>query len=337
MPGPAGSDGREGVGPKKPPPLKVAGTGTWGACYLKSRECHKLGIMNNMCGECKPLCKNCDATAGFILKNPDGLRYMDKAFDDNNHRAGDIQPQNVCILARYGNKGTITKAPEDTSYMKPVTDPAVKDQEHWFGNCAPGSASDKTCCSNAFLLQSKFDWGQFSSGNTCGGDLDTDKPAQELFCVYDSAAFARQRRPPGPPKWPPHTLKMSDDLESDKDQDRRQLLSKNGVCHAVVQEDGNLVVYRESGQSLWSSGTAGKGKGPYKLVMQTDGNLVLYDSKSAALWQSGTAGTNANKAVMQDDCNLVVYFDSAAKWDSKSFQVRFRAPRPRVASPAVSP
>lgn len=57
---------------------------------------------------------------------------------------------------------------------------------------------------------------------------------------------------------------------------------------AVLQDDGNLVVYRTDGWPAWSSGTAGqRGR---RLVVQADGNAVLYGPASRPLWWSGTHG-----------------------------------------------
>ena len=43
------------------------------------------------------------------------------------------------------------------------------------------------------------------------------------------------------------------------------------------------------------------------LKMQLDGNLVLYNSTGVSTWSSDTAGKPGAFAVMQDDCNFVVY------------------------------
>ncbi|QHF19978.1 hypothetical protein GTU71_03260 [Rathayibacter sp. VKM Ac-2762] len=91
------------------------------------------------------------------------------------------------------------------------------------------------------------------------------------------------------------------------------LRSANGVYRAVMQADGNFVVYGKNGP-IWASKTTRAGGffaidtsgqiavgtettsgwsvvppaasvGPYKLVMQDDGNLVEYDSRRA-IWAS---------------------------------------------------
>jgi hypothetical protein len=96
--------------------------------------------------------------------------------------------------------------------------------------------------------------------------------------------------------------------------DCSQYMQENCSFVLVLQDDGNMVVYREGGEAIWATGTnsqkkspnpdwvASKGKfgrnylksgegllsdewigstdGSLKLIMQTDGNLVLYTSET---------------------------------------------------------
>ncbi|WP_416395515.1 cytochrome c peroxidase [Allohahella sp. A8] len=84
------------------------------------------------------------------------------------------------------------------------------------------------------------------------------------------------------------------------------LQSTNLAYRFNLQGDGNLVLRAQStGQSLWSSGT--HGKGGVRLTLQGDGNLVLRTSTGSAVWSSQTNGSGAAKLAMQDDGNLVLY------------------------------
>ncbi|MEP7126701.1 MAG: hypothetical protein ABJE95_37570, partial [Byssovorax sp.] len=59
--------------------------------------------------------------------------------------------------------------------------------------------------------------------------------------------------------------------------------------------------------------------GRFTLIQQGDGNLVMYQNGVEALWSSGTSGTAAQTTVMQDDGNLVTYTaDSKAVWSSQT-------------------
>jgi lambda family phage minor tail protein L len=65
-----------------------------------------------------------------------------------------------------------------------------------------------------------------------------------------------------------------------------ELVSTNGWFAAVVQGDGNFVVYKKpekiAANSVWASNTnIGRNANGYTLVMQKDGNLVLYNDDVA--------------------------------------------------------
>jgi len=77
-----------------------------------------------------------------------------------------------------------------------------------------------------------------------------------------------------------------------------------------MQADGNFVVTeKESGRTLWSTNTADKGSGPYRLAMQKDTNLVLFDSQNEIVWKSRTngRGKEPSRLVLKDDGDLIIY------------------------------
>lgn len=91
--------------------------------------------------------------------------------------------------------------------------------------------------------------------------------------------------------------------------------SSNGRYTLVVQDDGNLVVYGQSG-ALWHAATNTL---PFaNLVMQGDGNLVLYGPVGQVYWQSATSGNSNAGLVMQNDGNLVMYAGSTVLWQSNT-------------------
>lgn len=94
------------------------------------------------------------------------------------------------------------------------------------------------------------------------------------------------------------------------------LHSVNGQYKAIMQFDGNFVVYMGS-TAIWASGKMGSGN---YAAMQSDGNLVVYSSSGAPVWASNTGGTgSANHLAMQEDGNLVIYTSAgSAVWASKS-------------------
>ena len=89
-------------------------------------------------------------------------------------------------------------------------------------------------------------------------------------------------------------------------------------CSAVMQGDGNFVVYRGN-SALWNSRTFNNPGANFSL--QTDGNLVVRNGQIAK-WDSQTYNKGAWQLHMQADCNLVLYsFNfSTAVWNSRSQQ-----------------
>ncbi|GAA1270723.1 hypothetical protein GCM10009665_68790 [Kitasatospora nipponensis] len=120
----------------------------------------------------------------------------------------------------------------------------------------------------------------------------------------------------------------------------------NNGAYAIMQTDGNLVVYKagggsSSGGALWASSTYFN-NGAY-LRVQDDGNIVVYKKNGGpavgnALWSTGTVRVNPTIAsgqpvwtgqwtdekstvlIMQQDGNLVLYrkSDGAALWNSRT-------------------
>jgi surface antigen len=105
-------------------------------------------------------------------------------------------------------------------------------------------------------------------------------------------------------------LASSDTLSAGQSLSAGQALwSSDGSYEAIMQTDGNFVVYAAGGKPVWWTGTATPGS---RIVMQADGNLVVYAPGGQALWWSGTSGGNWNaSAVMQTDGNFVVYAATA--------------------------
>ena len=97
------------------------------------------------------------------------------------------------------------------------------------------------------------------------------------------------------------------------------LIPDNKKTKLIMQDDGNLVLYRIDGDvALWASSTAGH---PVtRAVMQGDGNFVCYDAASKAYWATGSM-TPGSYIVLQDDGNLVVYGPAGQSlWASNTVQ-----------------
>ncbi|WP_201276798.1 hypothetical protein [Microbulbifer sp. ALW1] len=101
-----------------------------------------------------------------------------------------------------------------------------------------------------------------------------------------------------------------------------RITSTNGNYYLIMQNDGNLVLYKKVGsgkEALWSSKTTGKPSA--RAVMQWDGNFVIYSTSSGALWSSNTHVNDPAKLRMQNDGNLVIYkTDGTPIWSTKTTQ-----------------
>jgi hypothetical protein len=139
----------------------------------------------------------------------------------------------------------------------------------------------------------------WSSGTTGSGNylsLQTDGN----LVIYNSS---------GSPLWssntsstPNHLSKVNEVLPSSSIMYPGQSLQTATRGYSLVmQPDGNLVEYDNSGQALWSSGTTGSGN---FAAMQGDGNFVIYNSSGKALWSSGTNGGAGNYLMLQPDGTL---------------------------------
>ena len=106
---------------------------------------------------------------------------------------------------------------------------------------------------------------------------------------------------------PPNDINLGSSLPVGKSIGVGQALySPDGVFRAVMQPDGNFVVYLNWDElPLWATGTNGSGSNVVNF--QTDGNLVVRPSGGAAAWAAGTNTYGATTLNMQDDGNLVLY------------------------------
>lgn len=93
------------------------------------------------------------------------------------------------------------------------------------------------------------------------------------------------------------------------------LTSSNRWYKAVMQEDGNFVVYNKALKAVWSTLTYGKGLSTFKY--QADGNLVVYDAFNRPTWNSNTQ----NQAAISALTFIKLIPDSYPKGDQDSLQL----------------
>ncbi|MFI9509661.1 right-handed parallel beta-helix repeat-containing protein [Nocardia sp. NPDC052566] len=95
----------------------------------------------------------------------------------------------------------------------------------------------------------------------------------------------------------------------------QSLSSCDGRFTLALQNDGNLVL-SQSGNPIW--GTATNGRGSVVAIMQRDGNFVIYNAAGESVWSTGT-NPNGSILAVQNDGNVVVYTaDGKPLWSSKT-------------------
>jgi VCBS repeat-containing protein len=82
----------------------------------------------------------------------------------------------------------------------------------------------------------------------------------------------------------------------------QSLSSPTGAYQLTMQVDGDLVLEHNS-TVVWSSGTSSPGA---SALLQGDGNLVVYSSTSQALWATNTDGNPSSYLVLSDDGKLAL-------------------------------
>jgi GH25 family lysozyme M1 (1,4-beta-N-acetylmuramidase) len=107
----------------------------------------------------------------------------------------------------------------------------------------------------------------------------------------------------------------SDTLSAGSELDTNMYLhDASGSMQAIVQTDGNFVVY-QGGKAKWSAKTSAYHWSHASL--QEDGNLVVYDYGGIARWNSRTYNIGSGTVLkMQADGNLVEYKGTKAVWNS---------------------
>lgn len=76
-----------------------------------------------------------------------------------------------------------------------------------------------------------------------------------------------------------------------------------GGFSLVMQGDNNLVMYssrKASGGAVWSSRSICRST-PARAVMQNDGNFVIYAGDNSAIWASGTVGGRKSRHIGRGD------------------------------------
>lgn len=126
---------------------------------------------------------------------------------------------------------------------------------------------------------------------------------------------------------------MGDTLQVGEELGLGQAL-QGGAYTLTLQNDGNLVLSEPDGTVVWATMT--HERGVERAVLQEDGNFVLY-SGSGPVWATDTNGQAADRLVLQSDRNLVLYGrDGASLWASGTNTDNPIVVEESVAAPAAS-
>ncbi len=102
------------------------------------------------------------------------------------------------------------------------------------------------------------------------------------------------------------------------------LTSPNAYFNAIMQDDGNFVIYYNKATvgytPIWATNTKTFSTLPHRFTLQTDAKLVVYSANNGVRWTANTVVKNPTYLAMQNDGNLVLYdiATNAALWASNS-------------------
>ena len=97
-----------------------------------------------------------------------------------------------------------------------------------------------------------------------------------------------------------------------------RLYSRNKKYSLILQDDGNLVIYRFLSEPIWHTNTGGRKV--TTLYLDKKGNLTLKDKSNKIHWSSNSTGHKDSYLILQDDGNLVIYSQNKPIWASNSVQ-----------------
>jgi hypothetical protein len=153
-------------------------------------------VTNKLNGTCSIIIDS-GVPVGFRLTHATGcpgLSFAGLGFDDDGDPAG-VAAKNMCLLARYGNKGKFTEVPEQTA-VDPSTE--LCDVGHWAapdtsGNCEYGGfqlRSGDDFCRNYYTRTAPDASACPAPVSGCGKlSDDRDKAVRELDCVYKGTGW----------------------------------------------------------------------------------------------------------------------------------------------------
>jgi hypothetical protein len=294
-----------------------------------------------------------DCTTGFVMRAPNGVRALSTAghCGDNLHRVsgavvgatvpgtlingGNTDAQIVSLnqinTQPVPGNSVFRNANSDTPITTKVTNPAAV-MTYSILVCTESKAGNRCgiyMTHNETWSGSQTGYGT-TSASTCGGDSGApvvENSDSRAFGLHKGSRRATDLDPCGYLSfftWITNveantgftllTTPTTNSLGGGQTlYPNQSLRSPDGRFTAIMQGDGNFVVYGPSG-AIFATGTGYAGT---VATMQGDGNFVLYRPGTIPVWATGTSGHANSIITIQNDGNLVVYAPGTiAVWDS---------------------
>ena len=255
-----------------------------------------MGEMGGNVQTCQTACDVKSNCTGFIINN------------DNTHCW--LKDRNIPFPIYNANYSFYTKpqAPSRTYQMYPNTDYPLQGSITDIGSNAKNcqTVCDKTPNCTGFVMDNE-DTHCWLKNNTVNTPIYDKK-----FKYYYSGTA--QTDPPLSPNIqstsPSSRIAINQFLSIDK-----TIYSDNKNYYALLQQDGNFVVYDNNDKPLWASNTTGKNS--QTVIMQSDGNFCIYPITSNSVWCTMTNG-KGGKFVSMDNDGVLRMYDSQNKiiWSS---------------------
>jgi RHS repeat-associated protein len=153
-------------------------------------------------------------------------------------------------------------------------------------------------------------WASNTSGSNASSIMMQDDGNLVLYIFKWSAGTYAA---PTPGSYPPQTCSIGSYLASGQRISSNQcIVSPHGQYMLYMASDGNFYIYDMAhGVATWSANTYSH-PGAYA-ILQSDGNFVVYATNGVALWNSGTAGTYSERLDLEDDGRIIIY---KSAWNS---------------------
>ncbi len=153
-------------------------------------------------------------------------------------------------------------------------------------------------------------WSTSTAGTNAGSIFMQDDGNLVLYIFKWSAGTYAT---PTPGSYPAQTCSIGTYLVINQRINANQcIVSPHGQYMLYMAPDGNFYIYDIAhAVGTWGANTAGHPNA--YAILQGDGNLVVYDANGIALWNSGTYGTYSERLDMEDDGRIIIY---KSAWNS---------------------